>query len=288
MRIISPVIDKKIIILGFICFLFSPHFLCQTDSLKILSWNVFLRPSIMKDSQMERVDSVAKFLNKSNADILVLQELFHRRARIRISKLLKKKYPYKTSKGPVSFWGVSSGVMIYSKMPMLQKKRISFNIGKGSDKMAKKGAVKTTYKLKNKQIHVIGTHMQAGNKKEHKKIRRKQLKQIKKLVSNIDTSDLIIYAGDFNIKYKSKSFNYASSILNSQVSYPTGKIDKTANFSDQDYFPSRGKPSWIDFIFIEKKKVKNIKTKIFEPRAWFKKKNCRISDHNPVVSTIKF
>ena len=103
MRIISPVIDKKIIILGFICFLFSPHFLCQTDSLKILSWNVFLRPSIMKDSQMERVDSVAKFLIKSNADILVLQELFHRRARIRISKLLKKNILIKHLKGLFHF-----------------------------------------------------------------------------------------------------------------------------------------------------------------------------------------
>ena len=288
MRIISPGIDKKIIILSLVFFVYTPFFFSQNDSLNILSWNVFLRPSIMNDAQMERVDTIADFLIKSNADILVLQELFHRRARKIINILLKNKYPYKTSKGPVSFWGVSSGVMIYSKIPMIKKKRISFSIGKGSDKMAKKGAVKTTYRINKKQVHVIGTHMQAGNKNEHKKIRRKQLKEIKKLITNIDTNDLIIYAGDFNIKYKSKSFNYALHILNSQITYPIGKIDKTANFPDQDYFPTKGNPSWIDFIFIEKKKVKNIRTKILEPRAWFKKKKKRISDHNPIISIIKF
>ena len=80
MRIISPGIDKKIIILSLIFFVYTPSFFCQNDSLKILSWNVFLRPSIMNDAQMERVDSIADFLIKSNADILVPVSYTHLRA----------------------------------------------------------------------------------------------------------------------------------------------------------------------------------------------------------------
>ena len=259
----------------------------QKDSISILSWNVFLRPSIMKDSQIKRAESIAKFLYHSNADILVLQELFHRRAKRIISKKLKDKYPYKTRRGPVSFFGVSSGVMIYSKIPILKEKRISFKNAIGSDKMAKKGAVKATMKMNNKTIHTIGTHMQAGKGRKRNKIRRSQLRELKKLVNTLDTGDLIFYAGDFNLHYQSKTYNYAKNILNSEADYPNSSVKHTANFKDQDYYPVSGNPSWIDFIFINKKKIKGVKTKILEPKAWFKKKKKRISDHNPIISTIK-
>jgi len=241
----------------------------------------------MNDSQVERADSIAEFLYNSNVDILVLQELFHWKSKKIISKKLKHKYPYKTKKGPVSFLGISSGVMIYSKIPIIKEKRISFNFGIGTDKMAKKGAVRTTMKINNKTIHTIGTHMQAGKGKKRNKIRRQQIRQIKSLVKNLDTNDLIIYAGDFNLHYKSKTYDYVANVLESEVDYPQSKIKETANFTDQDYYPSTGPPSWIDFIFINKKKIKAIKTKILEPRAWFKKKRKRISDHNPIISIIK-
>ena len=279
-------IRKIILIITFSLFVINLS-ICQKDSISILSWNVFLRPAIMNDSQMERADSIAKFLYNSNADVLVLQELFHRKAKKIISNELREKYPYKTRQGPISFFGVSSGVMIYSKIPIIKKRRISFNIGIGTDRMAKKGAVKSTMKIKNKIVHIIGTHLQAGNGKKRNRIRRKQIRQLKTLVSNIDTNDLIIYAGDFNLHYKSKTYDYVTNTLNCEVGYPQSELKVTANFNDQDYYPSSGSPSWIDFIFIDKKKVGGIKTKILEPRAWFKKKRKRISDHNPIISTIK-
>ena len=62
----------------------------QQDSIKVLSWNVFLRPSFLNDGQMERAQEIADYLKNSDADVLVLQELFHSRARKVLRKALKK------------------------------------------------------------------------------------------------------------------------------------------------------------------------------------------------------
>ena len=78
------------------------------DSVKILSWNVFLRPGILHDHQLERVDSIAKYLSDTDADVLVLQEVFHRKSRKKLIGHLKEKYPFFTSMGPKSFFRIPS------------------------------------------------------------------------------------------------------------------------------------------------------------------------------------
>ena len=95
---------------------------CQSSSIEVLSWNVFLRPSVMNDGQMNRVDEIGSYLLNSGADILVLQEIFHRKARRKLKKQLIEIYPYQTKKGPVSWIGIPSGVVFFSKMPILSEK----------------------------------------------------------------------------------------------------------------------------------------------------------------------
>ena len=89
----------------------------QETSIQVLSWNVFLRPSIMNDGQMDRVSEIGNYLKTSGADVLVLQEVFHSKARRALKSQLKNTYPYQTKKGPVSWLGIPSGVVIFSKMP---------------------------------------------------------------------------------------------------------------------------------------------------------------------------
>lgn len=86
---------------------------CQSSSIEVLSWNVFLRPSVMNDGQMNRVDEIADYLKKSGADILVLQEVFHGKAIRKLKKQLNDLYPYQTQKGPVSWIGIPSGVFFF-------------------------------------------------------------------------------------------------------------------------------------------------------------------------------
>ena len=71
----------------------------------------------MNDGQMDRVSEIGNYLKTSGADVLVLQEVFHSKARRALKSQLKNTYPYQTKKGPVSWLGIPSGVVIFSKMP---------------------------------------------------------------------------------------------------------------------------------------------------------------------------
>ena len=62
----------------------------QKPPLKVLSWNVFLRPGILRDIQMKRVEPFGEYLMQSGADVIILQEVFHIKAkRTLIQKLLQ-------------------------------------------------------------------------------------------------------------------------------------------------------------------------------------------------------
>lgn len=273
--------------------IFASSFLgnCQQTSIEVLSWNVFLRPSIMNDGQMNRVNEIGSYLKNSGADILVLQEVFHRRAGRELKKQLKETYPYQTKKGPVTWLGIPSGVVFFSKMPILKEKRISFSFSKGSDRLAKKGAVLVTFEKNGQQICILGTHLQAGSKKSKRKIRSSQIDQISNAVKDVDSNSILIYAGDFNIRKESTTF----SKLKEKLNFKNPKLKDqsmgraTANFSDNGLYPVKGKPSWIDYILIRRSsKVEQKSLWIEEPRGKKNRKNKRLSDHNPIVSIVEY
>ena len=264
---------------------------CQQSSIQVLSWNVFLRPSIMNDGQMDRVYEIGSYLNNSGADVLVLQEVFHGRARRALRKELKSIYPYQTKKGPVTWLGIPSGVVFFSKMPIVKEKRISFSFSKGSDRLAKKGAVLVTFEKNGQQINILGTHLQAGSEISRKKIRTTQIDEIKNIVNEIDSSSVLIYAGDFNIHKESKMFDRLKNKLksNNPKLNEQSKSFATANFKDNSLYPTTGKPSWIDFIMIRRAmRVSQKALWVEEPRGKKRRKNKRLSDHNPVVSIVVY
>ncbi len=264
---------------------------CQSSSIEVLSWNVFLRPSVMNDGQMNRVDEIADYLKNSGADILVLQEVFHGKARRNLKKQLNKIYPYQTKKGPVSWVGIPSGVVFFSKMPILSEKRISFSFAKGADRLAKKGAIIATFEKNGQRISIIGTHLQAGKEKSASKIRDSQLHEISKAVHEVDSTSVLIYAGDFNIRKEGRMFSLLKEKLNFKNPrlLEESTIKATANFSDHDLYKGKGKPSWIDFILVRKSsKVEQKALWIEEPRGKKKRKNKRLSDHNPIVSIVEY
>ncbi len=276
-------------------FIFVSFFLqlaiAQTDSIKVLSWNVFLRPSILKDAQKKRTDSIASYLNESGADVLILQEVFHRTARKKLIRSLSKEYSYFTKIGPISFWGVSSGVMIASKDSIIATKHLSFKKGTGADKMAKKGGVAATIVHNSNKIHIVGTHLQAGRGKDKESIRRRQVKKLKRLSERMkELRDApIIYAGDFNIPFNSENFDFLKDTLNITCKKPMGDLKATSNFSDSDLYLSDGKPQWIDYVLIEKgQRLQTIECYIQEPKAIYgkAKERRRLSDHNPIINVI--
>ena len=277
--------------IGFILLFAYAKSYCQPSSIEVLSWNVFLRPSVMSDGQMNRVDEIGSYLLSSGADILVLQEVFHKKARRKLKKQLKETYPYQTNRGPVSWLGIPSGVVFFSKMPILREERISFSFAKGADRLAKKGAIIATIEKNDQRICIVGTHLQAGAEKAAFNIRNTQINEISSAVKEVDSNIVLIYAGDFNIRKEGRMFSLFKEKLNFKTPrlLEESTIKATANFSDHDLYKGKGKPSWIDFILVRKSpKVKQKSLWIEEPRGKKKRVNKRLSDHNPIVSIVEY
>ena len=263
----------------------------QESSIQVLSWNVFLRPFILNDGQMERVYEIGEYLKNSGADVLVLQEVFHNRARRELKRSLKSIYPYQTKKGPVTWLGIPSGVVFFSKMPIIKERIISFSFSKGSDRLAKKGAILVTFEKNGQKINILGTHLQAGSELSTKKIRAAQINEITEVVQDLDSSSILIYAGDFNIKKNSTMFGSLTKKLksNNPRLNKKSKRTSTANFKDNGLYPTKGTPSWIDYILVRRaSRVSQKSLWIDEPRGKKRRKNKRLSDHNPVLSIVEY
>lgn len=282
---------KNSFIIFFFIFNFLGKLYCQSknqDTITIVSWNVFLRPCILNDNQLLRSEQIINYLLSTNADVLSLQEVFHKKARKKIINKLKSHYPFHSKIGRKSFFGVSSGLLTLSKHKITNEEKIYFKQLKGSDKLSSKGAEGVVIHVSNsnKQIKIINTHFQAGDDNSRKKIRKNQTEEIIKLKKKSDS--IVVFTGDFNIKFNSENYNNLKRKLSSSFQIPklTSKIKHTANFSDHTLFPSYGKPSRIDHIFVYAKnntaRLSNLRIK--EPR--YEKK--RMSDHNPILGNIVF
>lgn len=255
------------------------------DSIEIVSWNVFLRPAFLKDNQMGRVDSIAGYLNNTNADILVLQEVFHRKARKRLITELSTNYPHHTKVGKTSILGVSSGVMIFSQVEIQKEKRVYFKKATKADQLAKKGGVFAEVTVKGKTIDVIGTHLQAGSEEKCIRIRKEQIALLKTLAE--DKHRPTVFVGDFNMHRHSAPYKELIKVLECENITPNDSIQCTANFSDQALMPATGSPKWIDFILLRKiNRMKIAASRIEQPMFHSKGKRHRLSDHNPIHSII--
>lgn len=268
-----------------ICF-FSNGF--AQDTLKIVSWNVFLRPSILADKQMKRVDSIANYLIETNADVIILQEVFHNRASKHLNELMAESYPNITKPGPKSLFGVASGVLVYSKVKFKnQPKHYSFKDKTGADRLAKKGLVHVTLDIEGKDLDILGTHLQAGRGLKRIGIRKNQVEVINTVQREISDSNAVLYVGDFNIAASTANFDSLTKTLHASTLEPMGKLKNTCNFKDHDLMEANGKSYWIDFIFLRKNKRSKLIGSIIEsPRQIMNGKSLRLSDHNPITSTL--
>ncbi len=279
---------KSLYLLLLLLFSSTGSFAQSHDSLTVVSWNVFLRPAILKDRQKERVDSISNSILNFDADVVVLQEVFHKKSRKRLIEALSERYPYHTRMGKKTFWGVPSGNCIFSKDSIHSEQFVYYKRAMNADKMAKKGAISIEITHLGKPITILGTHLQAGGGIEGAQIRKTQIDQIAELSKRNDRSP-IIFAGDFNIRYQDTLYNYLNKKLLSTNIEP-GNIDLgTSNLADHDLTDVSGTPKWIDFILLRPNKEISIRrSSITEPRCLFQQKRCRVSDHNPIFTVFEW
>ncbi|HWY11367.1 MAG TPA: endonuclease/exonuclease/phosphatase family protein, partial [Bacteroidia bacterium] len=115
----------------------------QNVELRILSWNIYMIPHlIIHSGQEQRAKEIVESLKNENVDVIVFEEAFDARSRVIIREGLKEKFPYESGDPAKScFLKINSGVWVLSKTALTVVKQIFFKNGRGTDKLASKGAI---------------------------------------------------------------------------------------------------------------------------------------------------
>lgn len=233
----------------FISFLILVNFITfGQDSLKIVSWNLHLLPSpvFAKSKKKMRVDSIIHHFTKvdTTADLLLFQEVFHQKRRKQLISGIEKLYPYYTpvvnpAKGKP--FKTNSGLITFSKTPIVQMKSIQYSECSGSDCMAFKGAQFIHTVWNNHALLVVNTHL---NSEPPRTIALEQAQSIlDDLIAGYIAQDIPIFiGGDFNIN--------CSDTLNYQKLLHTFKTDNKEHKDLTDFHNVKTIENTLDYIFI--------------------------------------
>lgn len=255
------------------------------DTLKIVSWNVYLRPEILTDFQRERVGDISSALLNTKADVLCLQELFHARHRRRLIDTLKREYPYYVHPGKSGF-KQCSGLMIFSKYKITGSFMSYYRQHRKADAMANKGIQIADIWIGDTILRVANTHMQSGGEAKSQQIRDMQYRHLKTAVQSYYSWEYVI-AGDLNTNADSNSFNTFCQLLNvcaeDSICY---RHYCTANFPECVLNPGSGGKR-IDYILMQQGSSWCLEnTSVSRPvSVWYKGEMADLSDHAMVLTT---
>jgi sphingomyelin phosphodiesterase len=266
----------------------------ENDSLKVLSWNIYMLPvSIKKVGQANRVKYIAEQMNNSDYDVIVFQEAFDRDARYKLGKLMRAKYPYQ--EGPAnakpSWFRMNSGIWILSKHPMKYVDEIHYSQHAGVDKVARKGVLLVEINKNGKLYQVAGTHLQAGASKKMDAVRVTQYNEIHDLLLKHETENVPqLICGDFNTPKDDKiHYNLMMKTLKANDGPLESNLQYSYDGGDNDL--AAGGDSYrelLDYIFVKdnntKFKFQRRKVVAFTARWHSSKKH--LSDHYAIEMVI--
>lgn len=290
----------------------------STESLTVLSYNIFHLPGIARIKQYKEKERSTKQLHvvtemASVLDVIVFQEGFNEQVETHLFNKLENIYPYSTvlvgqycSTGSNwnsisgdcsnSIFVVNGGVRIFSKYPINNKKQHVFtHSGFGTaDYYSNKGAAYVEVTKNGKKYHIVGTHLQADQGSYNgSSVRLKQLKEIKNWVDgmHIPVSEPLIYAGDMNVQYTdTSSYSSMQSILNSEIVYSFNATTDIGTYSNTNTLVRKEYPDYndtLDYILISKEHKQPVSIPEMEVLQ-FVRSGEDLSDHNAVKTTYNF
>ena len=273
------------------CFPISENHSLKKDTLKILSWNIQMLPDLyipftklVRKKQKVRLPEIIKYLEKSDYDLIVLQEVFDLQMKKKLEKKLKKNYPHiqlPIKKG----WGIklSNGVMFLSKHPIELIDKVIFNVSKKSDRMAQKGCALIEIRFLGQKILVAGTHLdskgQETRDKQYQMIKDKIIDPYKSLEKNF------LLAGDLNTEVKSKAFERMIQLFDLENS--TLKEARPYTYDGNNSWITYDNKGWIDYILHQlTPNNKVINQYIIRPKMSYKNSTMDLADHYGIVLEI--
>jgi endonuclease/exonuclease/phosphatase family metal-dependent hydrolase len=180
-----------------------------------------------------------KFMNSEQPDVIAFQEAFDQRRLQMLYNTIKDIYPYAFFDERLGAFlgGVDSGLVIFSKYPIVKKMIKDFDCWAGIEALARKGVMGVELSVDGCPLYLFNTHLQAGVDREwyvkmfgirprscegedpgsltSSQIVQKELRQaaqeIKKFVGTQNYFNLnspILFVGDFNISRLRDSQDY--------------------------------------------------------------------------------
>jgi endonuclease/exonuclease/phosphatase family metal-dependent hydrolase len=187
----------------------------STGQVKVLSYNIFIRPPMIKnnddDFKDERLLEFIKVMD--NYDVICLQEMFGSfsgRKSLLIQAAQERGFLYSAeSPKPATFstFLIDGGLLILSKFPISTQEFMTYPQGIGSDALAQKGVLYSEIMIGSSKLHLYNTHAQAtydGTAKYFIK-RTEQFVCFKNFVNKTlakqeyNDDDLVLFTGDFNV-----------------------------------------------------------------------------------------
>ena len=260
----------------------------KNDTIKIASWNIQMIPKIYtpftklaRKKQKVRTQKIIQYLNSTNFDIIVLQEVFDKSISKKFKNDLKIKYPYCLMPQKEGFtFKLSSGIMILSKYPFELVKHVVFNVSKKSDKGAQKGCSLIKTNINDKEVFLAGTHLDSKN--NDSRSLQYQITNDEILNPYINDSIPLLIAGDFNTDFESSQ--YDSMINTFKLKNFELNDDRPYTFDEFNTWNAKGYKAWIDFIFFqENKNIKVFNQYILRPVMKFKNRKMDLADHYQIV-----
>jgi endonuclease/exonuclease/phosphatase family metal-dependent hydrolase len=227
----------------------------------------FFRPVDYID---QRLEQLAFALEHSNADIIFLQEMFHRDKQDALSQRLKKCYPYVLGHAP-SGWKIRLGneLLIFSRFPLTEGKLVRFSNAPAEElRHTSKGFYHAQVEMPLiGKLNLINFHMSAGGKYEHPEsnimeaIRQKQIDQLLDYSRSLSNT---ILAGDLNAGLEVSTENYKQMLSSKCHDLFTHSGAKGISWDPDNPLVKQGSeshlpPQRIDHVFVDRSLFENLK-----------------------------
>ena len=269
--------------------------------MKIVSWNIACLPKFFDTmgNINYRLNKIKLILEKCNADIILLQEVFSDYSREILTDFLKKN-KYNIVISPKSYVFFNGGLLIASKHKIIHNDCYTYNNSAGDDSCATKGILYVQIIVSNKIYNVFNTHCNNDkpilcyNRENVPIIKNKQICEflnyiitVKNIINKNITNNkyyinnnryhknniVYIVAGDFNMSYKSELYNKFINKLEKIFNINTNEntlITDTNNNTQIDYIINCYDKDLVNIPKSTTYVIDNIE-------------NNRISDHNILI-----
>lgn len=262
----------------------------EAQVLKVLSWNTFMLPWPIKESQQEvRTRVISSALQGQDYDFVFMQEAFMGSFRESVGKTLKKAYPhqYYLDRSGIFYPFFGSGLFILGRRPFTVLDKVYFEMCGDYDCWASKGAVLIESQLSSgRSVQVAVTHLQA--KEDFSPVRRAQLLQVKALLGKFKRTGVPqLFIGDLNIDGKGKEFREGLDLLGMNAAMLTGPLTHT-NVIDCYKKPDHPR-MWIDHMWVDREtRIKDPAISVRVVEFKHAGKTCMASDHHAVEGRFTF